>query len=110
MYLSTNIRSFEPYLSLLGIDVGRRNECGGCGLNEGIFQCKYAGDGGTKPRSGNNRYENQNKVKQKTGIAVSPVAVKPYPQRKYLKFSINVCSKGREHFHRALHGLIASSS
>ncbi len=67
---------------VLGIDVGRGNERGGCGLNEGIFQCKYAGDGGsTKPRSGNNRYENQNKVKQKTGIAVSPVAVKPYPQQ-----------------------------
>ncbi len=28
--------------NLLGIDVGRRNERGGCGLNEGIFQCKYA--------------------------------------------------------------------
>ncbi len=50
---------------MLGIDVGRRNERGGCGLNKGIFQCKYAGDGGTKPRSGNDRYGNQNKVKQK---------------------------------------------
>ncbi len=85
-----NPNSYSPRTSgqkhrrmLLGIDVGRRNERGGCGLNEGIFQCKYAGDGGTKPRSGNNRYENQNKVKQKTGIAVSPVAVKPYPQHSH---------------------------
>ncbi len=50
---------------MLGIDVGRGNERDGCGLNEGIFRHKYAVGGGTKPSYGNDRYGNQNKVKQK---------------------------------------------
>ncbi|KAK0441784.1 uncharacterized protein EV420DRAFT_1085165 [Desarmillaria tabescens] len=50
---------------MLGIDVGRHKERGGYGSNERIFVDRYVGGGGTKPRSGNDRYENQNKVKQK---------------------------------------------
>ncbi len=42
------------------------NGCGANGWNERIFVDRYVGGGGPKPRSGNDRYENQNKVKQKT--------------------------------------------
>ncbi len=48
---------------MLGIDVGRGSERGGCGLNEGIFRYKYAVGGGTKPSYGSDRYENQNNIK-----------------------------------------------
>ncbi len=50
---------------MLGIDVGRHKGCDGYGSNERIFVDRYVGDGGTKPRNGSDRYENQNKVKQK---------------------------------------------
>ncbi len=78
--------------NLLGIDIGRGNECDGCGLNEGIFRYKYAVGDGTKPSYGNDRYGNQNKVKQKNGIAISPVAVKPYPQ--HVPISLCCCFMG----------------
>ncbi len=51
---------------MLGIDVGKGNERDGYGSNERIFVDRYVCGGGTKPRSGSDRYENQNKVKQKT--------------------------------------------
>ncbi len=66
---------------MLGIDVGRHKGRDGYGSNERIFVDRYVGGGGTKPRNGNHRYENQNKVKQKNSVAVGSVAVKPYPQQ-----------------------------
>ncbi len=38
------------------------------------------GPGDGRSSYGNDQYENQNKVKQKNGVAVGPVALKPYPQ------------------------------
>ncbi|KAK0470916.1 hypothetical protein IW261DRAFT_1425598 [Armillaria novae-zelandiae] len=54
---------------LLGIDIGRHDEREGYGSNKRILTDEYVGGGGTKPRSGSDRYENQNRVKQKTAIA-----------------------------------------
>ncbi len=50
-------------MDLLGIDVGRHKGRGGYGSNKRIFVDRYVGDGGTKPRNGSDRYENQNNVK-----------------------------------------------
>ncbi len=64
----------ETRVKLLGIDVGRQKERDRDGSKERIFVDKYVGGGGTKPRSGRDRYEIQNMV----DVAVGPVAVKPH--------------------------------
>ncbi len=61
-------------MKLLGIDVGRQKERDRDGSKERIFVDKYVGGGGTKPRSGRDRYEIQNMV----DVAIGPVAVKPH--------------------------------
>ncbi len=43
---------------MLGIDIGRHKERDGYGSNEHIFVVRYVGGGGTKPRSGSDRYKN----------------------------------------------------
>ncbi len=51
---------------MLGIDVGRHKEHDVEQTYKYLFVDRYVGGDGTKPRSDNDQYENQKKVKQTT--------------------------------------------